>query len=200
MSTIDWYDRNASAFDERTRDIDVVPQMRPFLDLLPPGAEILDAGCGPGRDIQLMVRLGFPATGFDASRSMVDLARANTVQTIHHLAFHQLAFVNAFDGIWANASLLHVPTDEIDDAIRRLKRALRANGVLYVSVKAGDGVRTAEDGRVFNDYSEPSMRALFARHVALDLISIEHSAPGAQQVDRKPWLHALARKTSPPSV
>jgi SAM-dependent methyltransferase len=196
LSTIDWYDRNAIAFEERTRAIDILPQMRPFLDLLRPGAEILDAGCGPGRDLQLMVRLGFRPIGVDASRAMVELARANTGLKIHHIAFDQVEFVDAFDGIWANASLLHVLPEEIDDALQRLTRALRPDGALGVSVKAGNGVRRMDDGRLFNDYTEASMRELLARHAALNVLSIEHSPPGAQQSDRKPWLHVLARKSS----
>ena len=193
MNTIDFYDRNAAAFHERTKNIDMRSQMDAFAALLPARAEILDAGCGPGRDLQKFAERGFRVTGCDASRAMVDMASQNTGQTVHHLSFGQIEFIEQFDGIWANASLLHVPAGEIDDAMRRLYRALRVNGVMYMSVKSGDGVRTTDDGRFFKDYSEASLRQLLARH-KLELIAVESTAAHPKQLDRNAWLHALTIK------
>jgi SAM-dependent methyltransferase len=199
MSTLDYYDHNAAVFDERTRGNDIRPRMQPFIDLLPRAASraarILDVGCGPGREVQSFRKLGFDAMGIDGSQAMIDLARTITPDArFERIAFHEIAFDNEFDGIWASASLLHVPADQIDDVMNRLARALRMGGVLYMSVKQGDGARIHEDGRFFNDYSDVSLRELFARHPRFDLISIETSPPGETQSDRKSWLHALARK------
>jgi SAM-dependent methyltransferase len=195
MSTLDYYNGNSREFDERTRHYDMRPRMQPFIDMLPAGARILDAGCGPGRDVQTFRELGFDAMGIDGSQAMVELARTIALcARVEHIAFHEIEFVNEFDGIWASASLLHVPSDQIDDAMHRLARALRVGAVIYMSVKEGDGRRVHDDGRVFYDYSTATLRELFARHPALELISIEHSPPSAGQSDRKSWLHALARK------
>jgi SAM-dependent methyltransferase len=194
VTTLQYYDRNADAFHERTRTIDMMPPMKAFLDLLPAGAEILDVGCGPGRDLRTFAELGYRATGIDGSRAMVKLAASNTGLAIQHIAFSQIEYVEAFDGIWANASLLHVPDSEIDDVMNRLVRALRAGGALFMSVKAGHGARTSEDGRFFNDYSDQSLRGLFSRHPEWELLNIEQSQAGPKQLDQNPWLHALALK------
>lgn len=195
MTTLDFYNRNAAWFDQRTRANDMRPRMQPFIDLLPRGAKILDVGCGPGRDVKTFRELGFDAMGIDGSHAMIELARTIAPDaTFQQVAFDEIEFADAFDGIWASASLLHVPADQIDDVLTRLARALRTPGIIYMSVKAGDGKRIHEDGRFFNDYSESTLRALFARHPIFGLINIDHSPPGESQSDRKPWLHALARK------
>src|SRR5688500_13730410 len=111
MSTLDYYNRNAAAFDERTRGSDMRPRMQPFIDLLPRAANraarVLDVGCGPGRDVQAFRELGFDAMGIDGSQGMVELARTITPGArFEHIAFHEIAFDNEFDGIWACASLL----------------------------------------------------------------------------------------------
>lgn len=198
MTTLDYYNQNAASFDERTRHYDISPRLQAFVELLPRTenrvARILDVGCGPGREVQAFRKLGFDAMGIDGSREMIALAGTITPDArFEHIAFHEIAFDNEFDGIWACASLLHVPADQIDDAMRRISRALRVGGVLYMSVKQGDGHRTHADGRFFNDYSEASLRELFARHVSFELIRIDHAPPDQNQSDRKSWLHALAR-------
>jgi len=195
LTTLDFYDRNAASFDERTRHMDMRPWMQPFIDRLRAGAKILDVGCGPGRDVQTFRDLGFDAAGIDGSHAMVELARTIApTAIIEHISFDKIEFVDAFDGIWANASLLHVPADQIDDVMHRLARALRIGGVMYMSVKAGDGARIHNDRRFFYDYSDSSLRALFSRNLNFELIGVDESPPGDAQSDQKSWLHALARK------
>jgi hypothetical protein len=74
--------------------------------------------------------------------------------------FQEMAYVEEFDGIWANASLLHVSRQEMGDGIARLTRALRPGGILYTSFKVGES-EGFRDGRFFNDWSEPRLRELF---------------------------------------
>jgi 2-polyprenyl-3-methyl-5-hydroxy-6-metoxy-1,4-benzoquinol methylase len=85
---------------------------RPFLALLKPGARILDAGCGSGRDLKAFSERGYQVVGLDASELMVRLAREHSDQQVHHLAFQEVTYKEEFDGIWACASLLHVPWRE----------------------------------------------------------------------------------------
>jgi ubiquinone/menaquinone biosynthesis C-methylase UbiE len=194
--TLAWYDQHARSFDQRTRAIDMRARLREFVELLPRGAtHVLDIGCGPGRDACALAQLGYQVVGIDGSNAMIELARTKCpLATFHHMTFDQIEFDSSHDGAWANASLLHVPADQIDDVLARIARALRPAGVLYMSVKAGDGTRLHADGRFFNDYSEAALRELFARNALFDVLRIEHSPPGEGQSDRKPWLHALARK------
>ncbi|HEY7088387.1 MAG TPA: class I SAM-dependent methyltransferase [Tepidisphaeraceae bacterium] len=198
--TIEYYNHNAEAFRQRTADRDMSWLYDPFLSLLPPGAHILDAGCGPGRDSLAFLRRGFHVTAADASSAMVEMARAATGLPVLLLPFQQIDFDQAFDGIWANASLLHVPSREIDDVLRRLTRALRPGGILYMSVKLGDGERTTAEGRLFCDYTESSLRAVLAGHPALGVLEIHQTDPAPNQADGKSWLHATLRKHITPTT
>jgi len=196
--TSDYYDLNAEAFRQRTAGCDLAPLYEGFLSRLPPGAHILDAGCGPGRDTLAFLGRGFRVTAIDASAAMVDLATQATGQPARQLRLQEIEFHDAFDGVWANASLLHVPTGEIDDVLRRLVRSLVPEGLLHVSVKIGDGERIAPDGRFFCDYTETVLRALFARHPSLRLLSLEESPPQRPQDDNRSWLIARASKLTAP--
>jgi SAM-dependent methyltransferase len=194
LMTIEYYNKNAEAFRKRTLDCNMAPAYHAFLAHLPPGAHILDAGCGPGRDTLEFLRHGFRVTAFDASSAMVEMAAQATGQPVLRLRFQDIDFQEAFDGIWACASLLHVPAAEIDDVFRRLIRALKPGGVFYMAVKIGPGERLADDGRLFCDYTPQSLRAHFARHPDLALLDIHESPPHPNQSDNKSWLHATARR------
>jgi SAM-dependent methyltransferase len=194
--TGDYYDRQAEAYRERTRACDLAPFYEAFLSRLPAGAHILDAGCGPGRDTMAFLARGFRVTAIDASAAMVEVATRVTGQPARVQRFQDIEQEAAFDGIWANASLLHVPVRDIDDVLARLARALVPGGLLHASVKVGDGERVAPDGRLFLDYSEASLRALFARCPALQLVSLETSPAQPGQLDDRAWLVALATRSA----
>jgi SAM-dependent methyltransferase len=166
---------------------------RPFLALLEPGARILDAGCGSGRDLKAFSERGYQVVGLDASEAMVRLAREHTNQQVHHLAFQEVTWSQEFDGIWACASLLHVPWRELPEVLERLACALRSGGVLYVSFKHGHGERE-HDGRRFTYLDEPRLRALLAE--IPDLIVKEYWQSQSIQPKRVPemWVNAIALK------
>jgi ubiquinone/menaquinone biosynthesis C-methylase UbiE len=192
--TLDYYNRNAEAFGQRTRDCPVRHLQDAFMSLLHPGAHILDAGCGSGRDTLVFLEHAFQVTAMDASSAMVELATKATGQSVLLSTFADINFEQAFDGIWANASLLHVPAQEIDDVLNRLSRALKVAGVLYMSVKVGDGERIAPDQRLFCDYSEASLRATLSRHPELLILDIHQSPANSGQIDPRPWVHTMLRK------
>ena len=133
-------------------------------------------------------------TAFDAYPAMVELATQATGLEARLMPFHEIEFEDRFDGIWANASLLHVPSAEIDGVLDRLIRALRAGGILYMSVKFGDGERAMSDGRFFCDYNEASLAALFGRHPQLTVLHMARSPAWPGQPDGKSWLSVISRK------
>src|SRR5690606_5517654 len=137
--TISWYDANAEAFADGTLRVDMESLYKPFLALLKPGSKILDAGCGAGRDALHFKNLGYDVSAFDASSEMVATARKVTGLDVRHLRFQDLNTISAYDGIWCCASLLHVPTSEIDAVLTKLTQALKPGGVMYLSFKYGDG-------------------------------------------------------------
>ena len=100
-----------------TVDVDMTPLYRCFLPLLPEQAHVLDAGCGSGRDALAFAKLGYRVTAFDASPALVALAESHLRRPVQCLHFQDIAWRETFDGIWACASLLHVPAAELPDVI-----------------------------------------------------------------------------------
>jgi SAM-dependent methyltransferase len=132
---IGYYQHNAGTFFADTVEVAMTPLYRHFLPLLPDRGRILDAGCGSGRDAKAFSALGHQVTAFDASPALIALAERNLGQPVHCLRFQDITWQDSFDGIWACASLLHVPAVELPDAMQRLCRALEPGGILYASFK-----------------------------------------------------------------
>jgi SAM-dependent methyltransferase len=191
--TIDYYERNAEAFERDTARLDMEHLYQPFLDLLPPGGRILDAGCGPGRDSKAFFDRGYEVLSFDASPGMVELASRRTGGPSILLRFEEVEFADEFDGIWASASLLHVPRAQLDDAFRRLLRAAKDRGVIYASFKCGTGERVKE-GRLFSDFTEDTLAEFVGQFPGVEILRLW------QTMDMRPgrsddvWVNVLARK------
>jgi ubiquinone/menaquinone biosynthesis C-methylase UbiE len=130
-----------------------------FCGMLPQGGRILDAGCGTGIDSVAFKKRGFKAIGFDACAAMVELAKAKGVRA-YVQTFQELDEVNSFDGVWACASLLHVPRMQIRRVLKRLVRALRPMGVLYITLKEGFGEGFGPDARFSSYYQLREFRML----------------------------------------
>jgi SAM-dependent methyltransferase len=193
-STLAYYETNAAEFLKRTAAVDMSRLYGPFLELIPTGGSILDAGCGSGRDSLAFIEKGYGVVSMDASPAMVKAAAALTGKSTLLLTFADMDFKAAFDGIWACASLLHVPREHLPPILARFARALKANGALYLSFKYGESERI--DGlRYFNDLNEDLLKQSMATVVALRLVNVwttEDARPG--QSSQK-WLNAIARKT-----
>ena len=186
---------DARDFFERTAAIDMSgsTMMRAFLSRLPGHARILDAGCGSGRDAMHFAALGHDVCAFDAHPELVALAREHMGVAVMQLTFAQVDFEATFDGIWACASLLHLPPTDLPDALARLTRALAPGGVLAVSFKHGRGARHDRAGRYFNDLDEAGVRdALEAVDGLATLETFTAPDAGGRAQD---WTIGLARKS-----
>jgi SAM-dependent methyltransferase len=186
-----YYEQNADAFDARTRDRDLIDEYQAFLSLVPAGGRILDAGCGPGRDALAFSRRGYRVTAIDASAAMVALASERLGVPALQIPFERIAYQHEFDGVWACASLLHVPKAEMADAIARLHRALKPRGTFFASFKRGPGEELRE-GRWFNDYEEDTLAALFAPDAWTLLRVWSTNAVGPNRTVA--WVNVLARR------
>ena len=160
---MNYYDENGQEFFDGTVNTDMTPHYDEFLRFIPEGGHILDAGCGSGRDSKNFKELGFKVTSIDGSKKMCELASEFTGVKVRHMQFQEIDFTNEFDGIWASASLLHVPTSEIDLVLEKLKTALKEDGTLYASFKLGD-FEGERNGRYFNDFTESAARDLFEKN------------------------------------
>lgn len=151
--TLSYYDENAAAFCEGTRNADMSEMRGRFLRYLKPGALILDAGCGSGRDSKFFMESGYRVVALDGSKEMCRQASAYLGQEVQCRRFEEIDEKEVYDGIWACASLLHVSHELLPNVIARLIVALVDGGVLYASFKYGEEEREA-GGRYFTDLRE----------------------------------------------
>lgn len=166
-------------------------------------SRILDAGCGVGRDALAFAERGYSGVAFDASSEMVRLATQRTAGRVElmRMGFDDVDWLGEFDGVWACASLLHVPAAHLPRVLRRLGAALRPGGALYMSFKFGAGER-AVGGRRFTDHTEKTLRhALGGTCLALAEIWVTGDVRAGRTGER--WLNAIATRlvdvASPPS-
>ena len=159
--TLQFYRGNAEAYAKRTFTSRQARLMA-FLALLPPGASILELGCGAGGDTAEMLARGFDVRPTDGSPEMAAVASKHLGRTVETLLFHDLDAVEAYDAVWANACLLHVPRPELADVLARIWRALKAEGVFYASYKEGDGDGRDTLNRYYNYPSPDWLRATYA--------------------------------------
>ena len=131
-----------------------------FISYIPKGGKVLDLGCGSGRDSLFFKELGYDVTAVDGSSEMCIQAEKNIRQPVINMTFDKLSFESEFDGIWACASLLHVPSCDIKDVLVRIEKALKPGGYFYFSVKYGD-YEGEREGRYYTDYTEKSIDELF---------------------------------------
>lgn len=194
LGSLDYYERHARRYFEATLGVDMSALYQRFLAHVPAGGRILDAGSGSGRDTLAFRRLGYQVEAFDASPALCALSEEVTGIRPRLLDFREFSDGPRFDGIWACASLLHLPKSQLPEAVQRLINALRHGGVLYMSFKYGLEERVAEDGRFFSDMDERALKDLAAvlRGCSLEQNWVTHGEgrfSGA--VD---WINAILRK------
>lgn len=163
-STLAHYETNADAFWEATRDHDVSQNIDALLSAIEgaPPFRILDFGCGPGRDLVDLKRRGHAPVGLDGCARFASMARHASGCEVLHQDFLALDLEPAsFDGIFANASLFHVPSVELPRVIGELRAALRPRGVLLASNPRGDGEEGSNGGRWGCFFEHDRWRALF---------------------------------------
>ena len=155
--TLEFYNRNADSFIENTLYADMHETQDRFLDLVKPGGRILDFGCGSGRDTRYFLSHGYQVDAVDGSAELVRKASEQLGISVKQQLFQDLSEVDRYDGIWACASILHLPKSELKDVMQKMTTALHDNGVIYTSFKYGsyEGER---NGRYFTDFTEETIR------------------------------------------
>jgi SAM-dependent methyltransferase len=195
--TIAHYEGAADRFWEGTRDHDVTQNYAALLDAIAavkkPPFTILDFGCGPGRDLAAFRAMGHEAIGLDGCARFVEMARAHSGCEALHQDFLHLALPAArFDGIFANASLFHVPTTELPRVLRELLDALVPRGVLFSSNPRGDDKEGWNGERYGAYHTFESWRAIV---VAAGFEEVDHYyRPKDKPREEQPWLATVWRK------
>jgi SAM-dependent methyltransferase len=189
----DYYDVYAAEFVRDTLTVDMTELYVPFLQLVPAGGRILDAGCGSGRDTRAFLAKGYDAVAIDASIKMVEAATALTGQPVLHKRFQEIDSVEEFDGIWTCASLLHVPRAEIGEVWSKLVRALKPSAPWFMSFKKGTG-EVFRKGRFFNDYDEESLRLLIQQDSELHIVKLWSTRDARKGREGEQWTNAVVCK------
>ena len=193
--TLAHYDQNAQSFWEGTRDHDVRQNIQALLRHIEGAApfEVLDFGCGPGRDLQAFTALGHRATGLEGSPVLAAMARQHSGCQVIEQSFFDLDLpAERFDGVFANAALFHVPSAQLPRVLRQLRATLKPRGVLFASNPRGDGQEgwNGERYAVFHDWDGWRGHMVAAGFAELDHYYRPAGAPRAMQ----PWLASVWRK------
>jgi SAM-dependent methyltransferase len=189
--TARFYTENAAAYAAKSAPNTL--HLDRFLASLKPGAAILELGCGSGRDSAVMIARGFDLTPTDGTPEMAGEASKYLGRPVGVLRFSDIDAVSAFDGVWANACLLHAPRAELAGILAGIHTALRHGGVFYASFKADEAEGHDALGRYYNYPSRAWLAAAYGASpwASVDIDEIQGSGYDSQPTD---WLHVLAVK------
>lgn len=197
--TISYYDENAATFCEGTRNADMSETRGRFLQYLKPNALILDAGCGSGRDSKAFMESGYRVVAIDGSKEMCRQASKYLGQEVQCRWFEEIDERNVYDGIWACASLLHVPYELLPKVIAKLVDSLVDGGVLYASFKYGEEEREA-GGRYFTDLREEGWKKVLEeaeeemKESRLETVECFVTGDVREGRGEEKWLNVVGRK------
>lgn len=193
--TLQHYERNAASFWEGTRDHDVSQNVAALLGAIegPAPFSILDLGCGPGRDLATFRARGHEAIGVDGAQNLVAIARAESGCEVWAQDFLALELPAArFHGIFANASLFHVPTRALPRVLAQLRETLRPRGVLFTSNPRGDDREGWSQDRFGAYHSLEGWRSLVS---AAGFEELGHYyRPEGLPREQQPWLATVWRR------
>ncbi|MBQ8666239.1 MAG: class I SAM-dependent methyltransferase [Lachnospiraceae bacterium] len=192
--TIEYYENNAETFVDGTIDVEFTEVQDRFLSYLPEAGSILDFGCGSGRDTKYFISQGFSVDAVDGSPKLCKKAKKNTGINIRQMMFSDLNENGKYNGIWACASILHLPKKELEDVFVKIIMALKPGGYIYSSFKYGEfeGYRNE---RYFTDFTTESLNEFLKKFPELTVIEewiTSDVRPGRQ--DEK-WLNVILKST-----
>ena len=191
--TVEYYEKNATKSVESTINADVSELYRPFEELLTPGCRILDLGCGSGRDSKYFAGKGYDVVALDPSSAMCTQTKTFAHVPVYAMKAEEIQFTNVFDGIWACASLLHVPRNEQENTLKKIAVALKDNGILYASWKYGDQNREV-DGRLFTNMTSSLLFDMIKRIPEYTVINMWRTRDVRNENQTQIWLNVLLRR------
>lgn len=187
-----YYNQNAKEFFDGTINVNMASLYGEFLPLVKKGGLILDAGCGSGRDAKAFKTLGFSVHAIDASSELAKLAEQLIEQPVEVTTFQQFKYHDSFDAVWACASLLHVPFDELPESMQKLSFSLKNDGVFYCSFKYGyDEVE--RNGRRFTNLNESLLQTVLSG-LPLRIAKTWLTSDLREGRDNEKWLNAILIK------
>lgn len=192
-NTLNYYNSKAEKFYDSTVSVNFAETQNIFLSKLAAGSTILDFGCGSGRDTKYFLSKGYRVDAIDGSEALCKLASQYTGIQVRHMFFQELSAANKYDGIWACASILHLPLSELSDVIRKMQIALRTDGIIYTAFKYGtfSGER---NGRYFTDMTEETFVDFIHEMKGLQIEEQWISSDVRPKRGEEKWLNIILRK------
>jgi ubiquinone/menaquinone biosynthesis C-methylase UbiE len=201
--TIDWYDNNADKYAEELHKVAPIESIDSFINYLPKGAYILEAGCGPGRETKIFTEKRIKTCGIDLSEGLLEIARKINPDTEYIKgSFLQLPFPNeTFDGVWAHASLVHLETiEDVESALNEFCRVLKNKGILFVGTKMQIGEEktaivsdTLSNHERFFRYYKSEEISNYIKEAGFEIMEsiVREDGHGRKEVQ---WIKIIARK------
>ena len=191
-TTIDYYNRNADSYYWTTVGIDMSKLRNAFAAYLPAEARVIDLGCGSGRDVMAFCNMGHEASGLDASKELVELAKERLEGKAAHGDMVTWRAAEPYDGIWCCASLIHLNEEEKRKFFANLQHNLKPGGVIYISVKEGIETGTDEEGVYTSNCTaselEGSLRGAGCEVLETVVTEDAMGRPGVK------WLNVIAKR------
>ena len=192
--TFGHYEDNAESFRIGTKDHDVSQNIAEFLGALPKGKQldILDFGCGPGRDLNVFKQMGHRPTGLDGSKEFCKMTQQLSKFPILHQKFLHLELEdNSFDGVFANASLFHVPSLELSRVLKEIHSALRKGGILFSSNPRGSS--EGWQGQRYGHYMEFEESQIYLKQNGFKILD-HYYRPSGKPRELQPWLAIVSQR------
>ena len=193
--TLEYYERCAVEFWKGTRDHDVSQNIAALLQFIegPPPFALLDFGCGPGRDLEAFAARGHVAIGVEGAAHFAAMARAYSGCEVWQQDFLKLDLpASRFDGVFANASLFHVPSRALPDVLLRLRACLKPGGVLFSSNPRGHNEEGWDGGR-YGVYHDLENWRRYLTAAGYDELT-HYYRPAGLPCEQQPWLASVWRK------
>lgn len=194
-ATLAHYNQHADDFFAATREHDVLQNISALLTQIQtaPAFTILDVGCGPGRDLKTFTELGHVAVGLEGSARFAEMARSYSACEVWHQDFLQLSLpYQHFDGIFANASLFHIPSQSLAQVLKQLYASLKPEGVFFSSNPRGNNEEGWSRGRYAVYHDLEGWRAYMQ---ATGFVELGHYyRPPGLPLEQQPWLASVWRK------
>lgn len=190
---LSYYRKNAENFVKGTINADMEFNRKKFLQRLPDQGKILDFGCGSGRDAKVFLELGYEVEAVDGCRELCETAAEYTGIVVRQMDFMELDVREKYDGIWACASVLHLPYEELRAVLAKMAAALKENGVIYVSFKYGE-FEGWRNGRYFTDMTEDGVRRLVEETQGMSVEEIWVTADVREGRGDERWVNGVGRK------
>lgn len=192
---MNYYKQNAKNFIENTVNVDMSDIQNLLTKILPSAGNVLDIGCGSGRDLKSFKELGFNAIGIEPCEELANFAKDFSGCDVLQVGINEFESDEKFDGIWACASLLHLTTEELKKAFIKISSLMKDTSIFYCSFKYGE-FEGERNGRFFNDQTEETIKKLLVSDLK---ISKEWQTEDKRPDRDEKWLNLIITKSKNPN-